>query len=88
VHGEPDASRWVHRIDYAFRDPEDTNDIAETVGQTLSWGFLSTESDWDVLIKIASWGIMASLSGLVSRAGEALHLEALAEKYRAIHTAG
>jgi hypothetical protein len=37
VHGEPDASRWVHRIDYAFRDPEDTNDIAETVGQTLSW---------------------------------------------------
>jgi hypothetical protein len=86
VHGEPDGTRTVYRVDYVFKDPKAKDEIAETVGQRSSWGFFTTESEWDILLKMATWGVMASLSRLVSRVGEQKHLEDLSRKYDAIHS--
>jgi hypothetical protein len=88
LHAEPDALRLVHKAEYIPKDGSTTDEIFEQSGQEHFWGCFSDESDWDIPIRMATWGLMVSLPALLSRI-EAFSSDAdsLFEKQGALHQA-
>lgn len=67
VHGEPQATSLVHKVEYTAKDSSSTDAIFEAVGQRHFWGSFASESDWALAIRMASWSLMISLPKLLSR---------------------
>ena len=88
VHAEPDAIQLVHKVEYVRKDPSSADDIFDSAGQTNCFGLFVNESSWDIAIRMASWGLMASLPKLLLRTdGMDASMNLLFENQRALHTA-
>jgi hypothetical protein len=69
VHAEPDATRLVHKVEHVPEDQSKNEAIFESIGQTQFWGCFIDESDWEIPIRMAAWGLMVSVPRLLVRIG-------------------